>query len=290
MKRNLLFTFILLIAAAMGCKAQIFYKVEGNGLKSPSYLFGTHHFAPTSMLDSLPQVKEALNNADCVVGELDMTANPMAMVQTMQAHMMAPADSTISKLVDEKQFAYMDSVVTALTGGISLRLFDTMKPIAVEVTVSGMLAAKELQETGQLDTYFQQVAKLQNKQIKGLETADFQAQVLFDVMPIDKQLESLISVLEKPDEIMKATHELTNAYLSRDADAIWEIGKESSKDSDGEFFEILLTKRNEAWMQKLPSMMEEAPLFIAVGALHLYGDNGIIESLRKAGYTVTPIL
>lgn len=282
---------ITLITAVLSCHGQIFYKVEGPGLEKPSYIFGTHHFAPESILDTLPQVGEALKDVKCVVGELEMTDNPMALAADMQPHMMAPADSTLSRLIPAEKYASLDSVFSSLTGGmLSLSMLEPMKPAATSMTLSGIIASREMPQNGQLDTYFQQFARQNSMNVAGLETADFQAHVLFDIIPLDRQAQSLIEILENPDEIMKGVRDLTTAYLTRDADAIWRIAQEAESDSEGEFFEVLLNRRNSAWLEKLPGMMESDPLFIAVGALHLYGDGGLVEGLRKLGYTVTPIL
>lgn len=289
MKRNLL-TMLLALVAALGCQAQIFYKVEGNGLSRPSYLFGTHHFASEAILDSVPQARQALKEIECVVGELDMTGNPMALVQEMQAHMMAPADSTLSKLIPADRYAKADSIFTSLTGGmVNLAMIDNMKPMMAETTLSGIIAAKEMPQTGQIDSYFQNLAKRDSIEVQGLETADFQAHVLFDIIPLDRQAESLLSTLDNPDKILADVKALNEAYISRDADRIWNFAKEAALDSEGEFFEILLNRRNAAWLEKLPGMMADKPLFVAVGALHLYGDGGLVEGLRKLGYTVTPM-
>lgn len=94
-------------------------------------------------------------------------------------------------------------------------------------------------------------------------------------------------MLKDPEKSIQATKELTAAYEAQDLDKMSEL---SSKDNEHpEFMEALVDKRNAEWLQKLPSIMNDAPSFIAVGALHLAGDKGIIEGLRKAGYTVTPV-
>lgn len=288
MKRFLL--FMLIGVSAFCAEAQIFYKIEGKNLKKPSYLFGTHHYAPESMLDSLPAVMQALSETEVVVGELDMTQGQMAMALAMQPHMMAPADSTLSKLVSAEKFAEMDSIFSSLTGGMKLNMFEGMKPVVVDATLAALLAARNLPQTGQLDTFFQNIAKKESKKVEGLETPEFQAHVLFDIIPISKQMETLISTLDDPQEILSATEKLTQAYLSRNAEAIWEIGKEASEESEGEFFEHILDKRNRSWLAQLPEMMENNSLFIAVGALHLFGEQGLIEGLKAEGYKVTPIL
>lgn len=51
----------------------------------------------------------------------------------------------------------------------------------------------------------------------------------------------------------------------------------------------LIDDRNKKWAKQLPAIMKEAPTFIAVGALHLPGENGILNLLKQQGYTVDPV-
>ena len=71
------FTVAVAIVCAVAAQAQVFYKVSGNGLQKPSYIFGTHHLAPLSMLDSIPSAKAALDETERAVGEVDMTGGQM---------------------------------------------------------------------------------------------------------------------------------------------------------------------------------------------------------------------
>ena len=61
------------------------------------------------------------------------------------------------------------------------------------------------------------------------------------------------------------------------------------EDDDSAFTEELIFKRNADWLKELPAIMSETPSFIAVGALHLPGEKGVLEGLRKAGYKITPV-
>lgn len=287
MKR--LFVIIaLVIVFCANAGAQIFFKVDGKDLKQPSYLFGTHHFVTESMLDSLPKVREALQQAECMVGEVVMDSNPMELMQVMQKHMMTPSDSTLSKLYAPEVYARLDSVCTKLTDGIGLILFETMKPAAAQITIASMMEAFKKPDGEQLDIYLQKVARKDSKPVKGLETGEFQAEVLFDIIPISKQAVQLAEMLNDPDETMRETLMLRDAYLQRDGKTMWNLSKQAG-DVDAEFFEILLNKRNEKWMEQLPTMMSEQSLFVAVGALHLYGEQGLVESMRRLGYNVTAI-
>ena len=87
----------LALIVSIPASAQVLYKVEGNGLKNPSYIFGTHHLAPISVIEEFGATGP-FNESQQVVGEIDMTQDQMSIGMAMQPHMMAPADSTLSKV------------------------------------------------------------------------------------------------------------------------------------------------------------------------------------------------
>ena len=59
------------------------------------------------------------------------------------------------------------------------------------------------------------------------------------------------------------------------------------EESDPEDYERLIFSRNDNWVKQLAEEMPEASLLVVVGAGHLPGDRGVLEQLRKAGYTIT---
>ena len=139
----------------------------------------------------------------------------------------------------------------------------------------------------QLDSWFQTTGKAAGKTIIPLETAEQQAVLLYDFTPISVQAEALVDLLKEPEKAMEQTKTLSDAYVRQDLKAMYELSMED--ESHPEFMEAMLDKRNTDWLSKLPAIFEQGSTFVAVGALHLAGDKGVIEGLKKAGYTVTPI-
>ncbi|MDE6336288.1 MAG: TraB/GumN family protein, partial [Muribaculaceae bacterium] len=125
------------------------------------------------------------------------------------------------------------------------------------------------------------------KKIVPLETAEQQAALLFDFTPISLQAEALVEMLKDPQKSVDSAKKLTEAYMKQDLPAMLELSEKD--DEHPEFMEALLDKRNADWLTKLPDIFNDGSTFVAVGALHLAGDKGVIEGLRKLGYTVTPM-
>lgn len=291
-----LISSILAVSFALGAFAQISYKIEGNGLKEPSYLYGTHHLAPLETFGSNEGARAGFEASRQVVGEVDMSlVQDMATQMAMQQYMLAPADSTLSKLIPGDKYEDYNrkfaEAVKVMMPGVNLTMLDGMKPqvatsmVAVATVVS---ALPEYNPGEQLDLWFQEQAKLEGKKVMGLETPEEQARMLYSSMPIHTQLTSLYEALDQPEKQAETARKLNAAYLSQDLETLSELSKSDDAESEA-FMEILLDRRNADWMAKLPAIIEEAPTFIAVGALHLAGGKGLVEQLRKAGYTVTPL-
>ena len=289
--RKFIFLFSILLSACNLLNAQILYKVEGKNGQAPSYIFGSHHLSPISIVEE-SGVMEYFNQADQVVGEIDLTIDPMALSLALQPFMMAPADSTLSVLLKDEDMDALNAqfVKWAPMPGMQLQMLEPLKPMAVTT----MLAAGMSQEvmpgfdpTQQLDTYFFQTGVKDGKKILALETPEYQGEVLFNMTPLTVQAEALVDMLKNPEEALKAAEKLSNAYQERNLDAMIDISKEDSEHP--EFMENILYKRNENWLRILPSIIEADPSFIVVGALHLAGPEGIIQGLREQGFEITPI-
>ena len=283
---------LAILIAAFPASAQIFYKVEGNGLAAPSYLFGTHHMAPADFLDSFKQIPEVMEQTQAVVGEIDMTGNQMQLQMDMAPYMMAPSDSTLSQLVTPEVLADMSAKFKPLAPmeGMELAMFEPMRPMVVTTLVSLSMVQKSMpgfDPSQQLDTRFQKLYKEAGKKVIPLETAKQQAELLYCSVPIARQLETLRESLDNPEKIEQQAEKLNASYIKQDLDALFQLTRE--EDDQPEFMIALLDRRNHNWMQQLPSIMSEQPSLIVVGALHLAGEEGLVNLLRSAGYTVTPV-
>lgn len=292
MKKNHIYLFIFLLFSLINissANAQIFYKISGNGLEKPSYIIGTHHLAPVAVLDSLSSFNEAFESVQQVVGEIDMTLDQMTMSMAMQPYMMAPSDSTLTKLIDHETFGRINKQFTEETG-YPLQMFDAMRPMVPMTLYSVSVMSKLMpgfNPQEQIDSYLQFEAKDRALTVAPLETIEQQAKLLYTEISLDNQAEELVKSIEEPEKLVETAKELTDAYLEGNLDALYQISLEDN--SQPEFFEKLTKQRNDAWLEQLPAMMTDKPSMIAVGALHLCGDDGLLSQLKKAGYTVEPL-
>lgn len=282
---------LAIVAIALPASAQVLYKVEGNGLSSPSYIFGTHHIAPISVIDQFG-AKAPFESAVQVVGEIDMTQDPMQLAAAMQPHMMAPADSTLSKVISADVYDKVNEAFKKLAPmpGMDLSMLEPLKPVSVNTMIAVSLAQQAMpgyNPAEQLDTWFQTTGMSEGKKIVPLETVEQQASILFDSMPIAYQAEDLVEMLLDVQKAVLKTKELSDAYLAQDIDKLLALSEAENERPD--FMKALIDNRNADWLKKLPAIFNDGSTFVAVGALHLAGEKGIVQGLRNLGYTVTPI-
>ena len=96
---------VLFICVAFSANAQLLWKVSGNGLNQPSYIIGTHHLAPFSIMDSIAGLKKAMNETQQVYGEMKMSEmQSPATMEKMQKAMMIESDTTLTSLLSPEDF------------------------------------------------------------------------------------------------------------------------------------------------------------------------------------------
>ena len=114
---------------------------------------------------------------------------------------------------------------------------------------------------------------------------------IFDSIPYKLQAKQLLSYVDnagKQEQEDKDFKDLTIAYKNQDLNRLEALTKKDDIGIEG-FTDLLLYKRNENWVKKLETLLSENALLVAVGAGHLPGERGVINLLKKAGYTVEPV-
>lgn len=285
-------TLAVLLGAVTGANAQLLWKISGNGLSKPSYMVGTHHVAPISTLDSIKGFDEALESADAVYGEVVMAdMNAPEAQQKMMAMAMAPADSMLTVVLTPEQFKMVDSVVQKYTmGQATLAQMAMMKPAIVGVQLAmlqSMKAFPGFNAAEQLDQEVQRRGEAAGKKIGGLETVDFQLNMLLGE-PIATQAEDLVDMARKDEGMEEFAHKLADSYRAQDLDEMLRLMLDPEMGTSEAEMERMITSRNVTWVESLKTLMPEESVMICVGAGHLPGDKGLINLLRSAGYTVEP--
>lgn len=272
-----------LIAAPLQAAEQaLLWRVE-NQQGASSYLFGTIHSEDPRVLDLPAQVEQALKGADTLVLEMELT--PEAQAEMAKA-IMLPAAQKLSDFVPAD--LYRESVSAMAERGYPKELTEKLRPWAVLLTLS-----MPQPKTGQfLDKVLYDRAKAEGKAVKGLETVDEQVSV-FRELSLEDQQALLRQALKEYPKLPQMMERLTNAWLQRDMDSIVSLNQESMQglpeQLQEQFQRSVIHERNVRMMERARPLLEQGHVFIAVGALHLVGDDGLVALLREQGMTLTPL-
>lgn len=269
----------------------LLWEVSGNNLKKPSYLFGTHHLAPLSFLDSIDGLEKAFMATEQTVGELDMNNANEIQMELMIASLMGN-EYSYKELLNDDDRNILDETLKKYIGG-GLDQFEKMKPAMLNTLLSVMMY-KEMYPTDEgeisMDAHFQNKARGRQLPIVALEVAQDQIEVLFESQTIERQAESLICNIKNIDYGKKQMSKLMKAYYGQDLTTMAKMYEEDDPNNPcpntQEEKDELNKARNEKWIKKIPEIIGHKSSFIAVGCLHLVGEAGLINLLREAGYSV----
>ena len=260
----------------------LLWKITGNGLTAPSYLYGTVHVTCDATLEK-PTLDAIANTAQLYL-ELDMDDPGMQM--TMMKSMMMKDGKTMKSMMSEADYKMVDDYFTEKLG-TGLAMLNTMKPAMVSMLILPSLMDCPMQSVEQ---ELMKVNASQNKQVLGLETVEEQMAV-FDAIPYQVQVDELVkSVRNKFTGDKKELERMYQTYKTKDIDAMQKMTAESENKITSEYQDDMLNDRNANWIPKIESIAKEKPTFFGVGAAHLGGKNGVIALLRKKGYTVEAVL
>ncbi len=264
----------------------LLWQISGNGLQRPSYLFGTIHLICSGDAVLSDSLKKAIQGSDAVYFEVDMD-NLFEMLGVVRKMKMRD-DTTLADLLDKADYEKVKKYFEDKGTLLPFSILETYKPL---------LAASMLMETGSecespeaMEEVIMKEAKNYSKNVNGLETMSYQMSI-FDTIPYKMQAMQLVKYVDDADKGQtdnKEYDKLVQAYKDQDLSKLEELTK-STDMGISNFTDILLYNRNANWVEKLKTILPDRSVVVAVGAGHLPGERGVINLLRKAGYTVKPI-
>jgi uncharacterized protein YbaP (TraB family) len=289
--------FILLIALATGCKQKdaapatakgnsLLWKVSGNGLKEPSYIYGTVHVICSDDALLSDEFKKIIRNTDEIYFEIDM--DDMDEMMSSLKLLKMKGDTTLELLLSASDLEKVKNYIKENSTMLPFSQINTWQPILV----SSLLVEQAMdcpEKTG-IEKEIMAAAKKDKKNIGGMETMQYQLS-LTDSIPYVEQVKELVSFIDSASnkEWMKTEMEkLYGAYNEQDLEKMLTLTNEMDS-TIIKYADMLLVNRNKNWVAKLKQLMPEKSLVLAVGAGHLPGEKGLISLLRKEGYEVTPI-
>lgn len=279
MKTNLSL-LILLFLLSINCQAQLLYKIEGNDLKKPSYIYGTIHIMPKKQFVISDAITTALKECESLVMEVDINMDLKTQIDAAQRSLL-PSGKTIAD-------------ITSAENAQKIRQFcvDSLhwkesKYVRMSRLTPFFLTSIILQDLiGKSKSFEVELNKLAEKNkmtTLGLETIQMQMDLVNEV-PYEEQVKLLLEGLTTNNSEYTT---MLNCYLKQDLNKLGELMNDA--ELSPEFNANFLVKRNQNWIPQISKMVQEKPIFIAVGAGHLPGEQGVLKLLQEAGYTITAV-
>lgn len=275
----------------------LLWEISGKDLTKPSYLFGTIHIIKKDDYFFTPTMEKALMSTDGVAFEIDMEdMSDFSKIMGMMSSMYMKDNKTLRDLLDDDEYDMVNTHFQKM--GLPLAFLERIKPMFLSMMAGGgedmMGFSLDGESNSSMVSYEMQLmemAKKEEKDITGLETMEFQMS-LFDSIPYDAQAKMLLSSIEAEDKSEAGENQLDmmiKLYKAQDIQGMQNIMKDEP-DALGGYEDLLLQKRNYNWIPIMSEMMTEKPMFFAVGAGHLGGEEGVISLLRQQGYEVRAVL
>lgn len=251
---------------------------------STMVLFGTFHILPDGIDWRTDGFDEALSDAGEVWFEvLPSELGNQAKVQGLAQQYGLSPDQPLSQRLDEETYGRLEAKASEL--GLPIEAIDPMRPwlAAVTIQVLDMVRDGFNPEAGAESVL---AAEVPDEKERALETIEQQFG-FFANLPEDVETDFLVSVLEEIESGTEEMRELAEDWADGDLSAIEDALTEDIREVSEELYQALLVRRNEAWVDTLVQELEGSGNdFVAVGAGHLVGEEGVPALLAARGYDV----
>jgi len=290
-----LWTAIAAIAAPAPPDKPFLWRIDGNDLEKPSYLFGTIHLSNKRIAQLHPAAERAFNDADALHTEISFDFGDQMAAGIM---MMRRDGIKLSQSIGPQLTADIKAHLAKIRPGLDMTMLEPMKTWAAAAML--VILPYTLDGDPALDTILWERAKEQKKSTGALEkiAAQFAA---FEILNEQEQVIYLRETLAALEEGKDTIPELIDAYEAGDIAKLDKLVTESMKLSDDDeevrkigerLIESLITKRDVSMAAAIHEILRDKPAqshFFAVGAAHYLGDTSIRSHLESKGYTITRI-
>ncbi|WP_395377829.1 TraB/GumN family protein [Marinicella sp. W31] len=277
---------MIMIAILISCQVSagkdnsLLWKITGKGVEQPSYLFGTIHLICEDNFAFKPKITEALSKVEQLYLEIDMDDD--AEMHKLQTGFVLK-DKTLYDLIDDDKEEEIDRLLKAQVG-MGLKNFKQTRPFAIYSLLAYKAAGCVLPVTYETELIKEVAAE--KMPVLGLETVEEQM-LMVEKTGMD-DANSLLLQLQMHEENVKAFAELVKYYRQEDLIGLEKMMQEQAEEL-GFSMEYLLDERNRNWVKVMPDIFKDKATFFGVGAGHLMGTNGVINLLKREGYTVEPV-
>ncbi len=285
--RSVLYWLGILFAVALTnvvlthtASASLLWTIEKAGKQN--HILGTFHVADRDIVKLPPHVERVVGRSEHLVLEIRQDARAQQIIADRSLLQRA----TLPQLVGRDLYGRVTMAMKQR--GLPAAGVQRLKPWAVGLMLN--FPAPSLEPV--LDVSLQYRFQEAGKSVSALETIDEQLD-LFDRLPLDEQIEFLESSLAHLPEFDGNLAQMKQLYKRGDLDAIHRFASEQLAQTGAPALERLMKNivdhRNQRMFERLQPHLKQSGTLIAVGALHLPGQQGLLQLLKNAGYRVMPV-
>jgi uncharacterized protein len=258
------------------------------GAQNTVYLAGSVHLLKPDQSSLPPVFEKAYTDSEALVMELDLDDfDPLSAQAWMLENGTFKTDTTLRESLGETRYKRVSAEATRL--GLPLEALQNFEPWAIALTLVQLQYMKlGFDPEAGVEKQLERRAREEQKPIQGLETLDQQLGQL-DSLTYEQQGRFLELTVEEMHEMESDTDDMLRAWRAGD---IKELSALLSTEYDHfpELYRALVTERNKRWMPKIEALLKDKQDYmVVVGALHLVGDNGLLDLARKRGLKPSPV-
>lgn len=280
-----LFSFLLCLLLPLTALADpAFYRVSKGD--EQHWLMGSIHAGKPTLYPLPEPVERAWQQSRALVMEVDMNSISQEQWQGM---------ASLTQLNDGKSLKeylpaelYQRTLMAGIRYGLDEVTLSPLRPWFAAITLTQAAMAKTgFDSQLGIDQHFAGLAAKEGKPVVGFETLLEQLGYLASVG--DNQTLMLASTLDELPMLENAFTAVMKAWQQGDEATLINLLKEEMAPPALQSWmeQTLLAERNRNWLKKWPSLPNES--FIVVGALHLYGEQGLLAELEQQGWRITPL-
>ena len=263
-------------------ESSLLWEIKGPGVKHGSYLFGTMHLIEKEYFLFPKSLEKRVKKADVLVMELPGI----------------PSQFDAMNLLKLKQGSFFDFFTTEQSDSIlvwakeALKLSEeafrkTMSPMKPFVAIQLATQMQFMGKTASYELKFEEIATESKVEIKGLETLEEQLS-FFDNLTKEQQAEMVMEGIREMQKSIEFSKKVQQVYTRQNVDSLYIMLHENGGIVTSEE-KLFIDDRNKKWVPQIRESLASKRTFIAVGAGHLGGPNGLIRLLEKEGFTLSPV-
>lgn len=279
--KKFILSLALLCGCVLGSQAQLLYKVSKDSSDvKPSYIVASNRLInPMGTITQVSELRNAMTYTDQMYFEVNKAAYANSLTDAKKLENGKTLLSLLTPAQQTKLNAFLKKYMEVdFRSSYVQKKYGNLTPAALMEDLEQLLFVAnhmgKYDPTHTFDQYFEAQAKANNETIGGLSEIDDYIDATYK-KDLKQQVAQLVSFLENENVELSKLNKAVDAYTAQDLDAV-------SKVSADKLDKALLT----SWTAKMQTVMAEKPTFFVVDAANLGGEEGILQQLRQAGYTV----